>query len=349
MKYILQGMVGAVAILFFMAPTSASQALKDTVATVSLEAKKLDPATHSQVWSIITNHLPSLAPLFGRQVHLSSNIIRSSAKGILVFKNQPTYFFIYKNNKASEEPVMSVITPEDIEETGPNPILVLDTYGSVIVTSQKEYEDMLKAKQIAFSPVDQETMVEKKSSLYHTPGKVAEKVSTQVEQPFIPFVPEAPALTPEQPKLRPAKPIELKKDEPEFVPFVPEAPALIPASTPSAPEAPRFDLDMTKIQAVKPTAPKKGEPAFVPFVPEAPAFTPEQPKPSKPVTPGPTATPDKQKHLTAIEQGFKLKPINPAEINKPETSKSALELKLEKIREATQDEEQEDYSKEDWD
>lgn len=339
MKKVQQGTAGALALLLSMAPVLASQALKDTIATISLEAKKLDPTTHAQVWSIITNHLPSLTPLFGRQVHLSSTIIRSSAKGILVFKDQPTYFFIYKNNKSSEEPVMSVITPEDIEETGSNPILVLDTYGSVIITSQKEYENMLKAQQIAFSPSDQDAMIEKKSSIYHIPSKVVEKISTQVEQPFTPFVPEAPAFE--------------------------------PAATSSVPEAPAFDLDMSlKTQPVKPVTPKKGESAFIPFVPEAPPFNPEQPKSSVPEAPvfdldmtsktppikpveqkkdSPTISgqTDKQVHLTAIEKGVKLKPVATNKGESPE--KSELELKLEKIREATQAEEEDDYSKEDWD
>ena len=101
---------------------------------ISITAYKIDPATHNDTWSIQTTNSPERGA--ATETILSSSIVRSSMANICLLKNWPTYVFVYKNDKASGDPIVSTITPAQIKAVGSNLIMVINADGTATITTQ---------------------------------------------------------------------------------------------------------------------------------------------------------------------------------------------------------------------
>lgn len=101
---------------------------------ISITAYKIDPTTHNDTWSIQTTNSPERGS--ATETILSSSIVRSSMANICLLKNWPTYVFVYKNDKASGDPIVSTITPAQIKAVGSNPIIVINADGSATITTR---------------------------------------------------------------------------------------------------------------------------------------------------------------------------------------------------------------------
>lgn len=111
---------------------------------VSITAYKRDPTTHNDTWSIQTTNSPKRGA--ATETILSSSIVRSCVSNLFLLKNYDTYVFVYKNDKASGDPIISTITPAQIKAAGSNPIIVINADGTAIITARNTY-DIIKNKQ----------------------------------------------------------------------------------------------------------------------------------------------------------------------------------------------------------
>lgn len=126
-------------------------------ATLSISAKKIDTTIPEQTWSFIIYNKPELPRLMGAYLDKDGKVstpwqrmskpITDSVDNSTVYTNQPTYVFVFKNDRASGDPVRSVISAEQVTQAGEQPILVIAQDGTASIVSQKSYERMQKMPQ----------------------------------------------------------------------------------------------------------------------------------------------------------------------------------------------------------
>lgn len=116
---------------------------------VSITAYKIDPTTHNDTWSIQTTNSPKRGTI--TETILSSSIVRSSMANLFLLKNCPTYVFVYKNDKASGDPIISTITPAQIKAVGSNPIIVINADGTATITARNMYEAIKNKQTMSYS------------------------------------------------------------------------------------------------------------------------------------------------------------------------------------------------------
>lgn len=116
---------------------------------ISITAYKIDPTTHNDTWSIQTTNSPERGA--ATETILSSSIVRSSMAHICLLKNLPTYVFVYKNDKASGDPIVSSITPAQIKAVGSNPIIIINADGRATITTRNACQAIKNKKHLSYS------------------------------------------------------------------------------------------------------------------------------------------------------------------------------------------------------